>query len=115
MLGVKFHEVDTFLLKMSFTNCQLGFSSFRELNMNGTYFKNCTLEEVNFSNTVLTSAVFESSVLKNTIFDQSILEKVDFRTAKYLRIDPDVNKLKGAKFSKENVIGLLDKYKISIE
>jgi len=52
--------------------------------------------------------------LKNAISENTNLEKVDFRNAKNLKIDPDCNRLKGAKFSIDNAIRLLDKYNITI-
>jgi len=47
-------------------------------------------------------------------FERSILKKVDFRTAYYFNIDPENNYLQGAKFSLENVSGLLTKYQVDI-
>ena len=43
------------------------------------------------------------------------LEKVDFKTAFNLDINPQENKLKGAKFSKQNVVGLVSIYKVIVE
>jgi len=115
MIGLKFHQLDPFLLQMKFQNCQLNFSSFHGLKLNGTIFQGCQLEEVDFADSELTNVSFENSDLKNAIFEQTNLEKADFRTATSFRIDPDNNRLKGAKFTKENCHGLLDKYKIIIE
>ena len=115
MIGVKFYEVDTFLLKMKFDNCQLSFSSFRKLKIHNTHFKNCQLEEVEFASTDLTGTIFANCNLKNAIFERTNLEKVDFRTATHLKMNPDENRLKGARFSKESALGLLNKYKIIIE
>ena len=78
-------------------------------------FRNCNLEEVDFTDAILTSSLFDNCNLKNSIFDQTNLEKVDFRTSFNIKLKPDINKIKGAKFSKANVIGLLDDYKITVE
>jgi hypothetical protein len=43
------------------------------------------------------------------------LEKADFRTAFNYSINPETNRIKKAKFSKEGLNGLLDKYDIEIE
>jgi hypothetical protein len=48
-------------------------------------------------------------------FEESNLERADFRTASHYSIDPEMNKLKGAKFSLLGIPGLLDKYGIIID
>ena len=64
---------------------------------------------------MLQNAIFENCDLKKTIFDRTNLEKVDFKTAFNLDINPQENKLKDAKFSKQNVVGLVSIYKVIIE
>ena len=108
-MGIQFFEVDAFLLKMRFENCQLRFSSFRELHMQHTVFKNCQLEHVEFASANLKGSVFDNSNLKHVIFEETNLEKVDFSLAFSLSIDPDQNRLKGAIFTKYNCSGLLHK------
>jgi hypothetical protein len=49
------------------------------------------------------------------VFNQSNLEKVDFRTSKNYAIDPENNRIKRAKFSYPDVLGLLDKYDIETD
>ncbi len=115
MIGLKFYDVDPFLLKMTFKNCQLSFSSFRGLKITNTQFDACVLEEVDFSGSDISGSIFHDSQLKNAIFENTNLEKSDFRTAMQFLIDPDKNRLKGSKFSKDNLSGLLDKYHINIE
>lgn len=115
LMGVQFSECDPFLLQLKFSNCQLDFSSFYQLNIPNTNFVNCSLNSVDFTESNLEKAVFNSCNLKNAIFDTSNLEKSDFRTAKNISISPDENKLRGAKFSINSVSGLLNKYQIVIE
>ncbi|MFT5214696.1 MAG: hypothetical protein ACI9WV_002428, partial [Patiriisocius sp.] len=55
------------------------------------------------------------SNLKEAIFNGTNLEQTDFITAFNFEINPEKNHLKGAKFSKENLFGLLSDYKIIIE
>ena len=115
MMGVKFNECDPFLLQMTFKDCQLNFSSFYQLKIQKTQFVNCNLQEADFTETNLTSSLFDNCDLKNTIFDRTNLEKGNFITSVNFSIDPEINKLKGAKFSKDNVMGLLQKYGILVE
>ena len=83
--------------------------------MKATKFKNCNLHEADFAETDLTNAVFENCDLVGAIFDHSILEKTDFRTSFNFSIDPEMNRIKKAKFSLATIKGLLDKYTIEIE
>ncbi|ARV05974.1 hypothetical protein BTO04_04335 [Polaribacter sp. SA4-10] len=115
MIGVKFNECDPFLLQFSFIECQLNFSSFYQLKIPNTKFNNCNLQEVDFTETILTNSVLDNCDLKLAIFDRTNLEKVDFRSAFNFSIYPDENQIKGAKFTKENSVGLLQKYNIVIE
>ncbi len=115
LIGLKFHECDPFLLQFSFNKCQLNFSSFFQLKIPSTQFINCNLQEVDFTETILTKSVFDHCDLRGAIFDASNLEKSDFRTAFNYSINPENNKLKGGMYRKENIAGLLNKYKIIIE
>ncbi|MGK0413736.1 MAG: hypothetical protein ACJA1B_001944, partial [Polaribacter sp.] len=80
-----------------------------------TKFKNCNLEEIDFTETNLTNGVFDNCNLKGAIFDQTNLEKSDFRTASNFNINPQQNRLKNAKFSRNTIDGLLVNHKIIIE
>lgn len=115
MLGLQFERCNDFGLAVSFQNCQLNHSTFFQLNLRKTLFKDCQLREIDFSEANLTSAVFSDCDLAQSIFQNTNLEKADFRSAFNYIIDPENNRLKGAKFSLSGVSGLLDKYQINIE
>jgi uncharacterized protein YjbI with pentapeptide repeats len=100
---------------MSFKDCQLNFSSFYQLKIPKTTFTNCNLQEVDFTETIATSCLFDNTDLKGAIFEDTNLENSDFRTAFNFNINPEKNHLKQAKFSRENLYGLLSDYKIIIE
>ena len=114
ILGLHFDECNSFLLSFSFENCQLNLSSFYQLKIKSTKFKNCILHEVDFTETDLTASEFENCDLMGAIFGYTILEKVDFSTSVNFSIDPDLNRIKKAKFSMQGLTGLLDKYDIQI-
>ncbi len=57
-------------------------------------------------------AIFKNCDLLNTSFVKAILEKADFRSARNYVFDPELNKIKKAKFSFPGVAGLLVKYNI---
>ncbi|MCH2022113.1 MAG: pentapeptide repeat-containing protein [Saprospiraceae bacterium] len=115
LVGLKFCDCNDFLLSLYFEHCNLHFASFRELLLQGTTFRNCNLKEVDFSAADLTNSIFDNCDLDRTIFDQSKLEKVDFFTAYNYNINPQTNRIKNARFSKDGVSGLLGNYNIIIE
>lgn len=114
LLGVDFSECNAFLLNMNFESCLMNLTSFYQLKIKQKTFLNCSLNEAEFTETDLTDSKFNNCDLKRAIFDRSILIKTDFSTATNFNIDPENNKLKGAKFSKSNLIGLLNKYQINL-
>ena len=70
---------------------------------------------MDFTECDLTASIFENCDLNNATFDNTIIEKVDFRTAFNYSINPELNRIKKAKFSIEGISGLLSKYDIDIE
>jgi uncharacterized protein YjbI with pentapeptide repeats len=115
LMGIDFTRCNNFLLSFSFDKCYLNFSTFHRKKIKNTIFKDCSIKEVDFSETDLTASGFLNCDLARSIFNRTVLEKVDFRTAYNYSIDPELNRIKKAKFSQFGVAGLLDKYQISIE
>jgi uncharacterized protein YjbI with pentapeptide repeats len=98
-----------FGLSFTLDNCQLNHASFYQMKIKKTIFKNSQLQEVDFAPADLPHAVFENCNLAQASLDHTILEKTDFRTAYYYSIDPEINRIKKAKFSVLGLSGLLDK------
>lgn len=115
MLGLDFSGLNLFLLSLSFEECQLNLSNFYQLKLKRTNFLNCQLQETDFTEANLSQSSFERSQLRGAIFDHTNLTEVDFRLSESFSIDPENNTIKKAKFLKETLPGLLDKYKIRIE
>lgn len=83
--------------------------------MKNTIFSECSIKEVDFSSADLTGSSFLNCDLSRSLFQHTIVEKVDFRSAINFSIDPEINRIKNARFSSAGIIGLLDKYQIIIE
>jgi len=79
-----------------------------------TIFRDTKLEEVDFTECDLPGSVFENCDLARATFDHTILEKADFTTSFNYSLDPEINRIKKARFSLPDVIGLLHKYDIEI-
>lgn len=115
LLGLRFDHCSDFLFSVSFENCILNLASFYRLKIKGTVFKDCTMRETDLTGADLTGAKFDNCDLLKAAFDGSILEKADLRTAYNYSFDPELNRIKKAKFSREGLAGLLAKYDIEIE
>lgn len=115
ILGVHFEDCNEVLFAVSLENCVLNFSSFYKRAAKKTEFRSCSLQEVDFTDADLTAAVFENCDLHNTHFENTTLEKADLRTAFNYSIDPELNRIRKAKFGKEGLAGLLGKYQIEVE
>jgi uncharacterized protein YjbI with pentapeptide repeats len=115
LLGVQFNQCNGFLLRVDFENCMLKLAGFYKLKLKNTRFKNCNLQEADFSEADLTGAAFENCDLLQTTFMKTNLEKADFRSASHYSINPEINRIRGARFSIPGVTGLLTTYDIEIE
>jgi len=115
LLGLRFDECKDFLLSFRFEGCILSYASFYKLKLKNTHFVDCKLEQVEFVETDLSNAVFQHCDLSLAVFERTILEGADLKTAYNFSIDPENNRIKKAKFSVQNIVGLLDKYGIVVE
>lgn len=98
-----------------FSNCNFAEANLEEMKFVDCEFIDCKLTETDFTGSNLKSARFESCDLDRAIFEQCILEKADFRSSYNLALDPENNKIYGAKFSLQNLPGLLQKYKLQVD
>lgn len=115
LLGVNFASADPFLFETYFENCHMQLVSFYKMKLKNTKFINCQLQDADFAEADLTNASFRECDLNKAVFDSTILEKADLRTAHNYAIDPERNRLKKAKFSRDGLHGLLHKYNIDID
>ena len=114
MVGFPLQECNPLLLSVHFKRCDLQLALFSGLSLKQTLFNHCNLSKIDFTETQLTQAVFNNCNLDQAIFEATNLEKANFKTAYNLNIDLNANRLKGAKFSKNNLEGLLKKYQLVI-
>jgi uncharacterized protein YjbI with pentapeptide repeats len=115
LTGIQFNTCNDFLFSVRFENCILNLSSFANLKLKKTLFKNTMLQEADFTEAECSNSIFDLCDLSRTVFYHTNLEKCDFRTSYNYSIDPEVNKIKKAKFSLNGIMGLLAKYDIDVE
>lgn len=115
LLGLHFEHCHDFNLSFSFEHCVVDHSSFYGMKIRKTIFKNCQLTEVDFTASDLSESLFDNCDLDNATFENTNLEKSNLFTSRNYRIDPEMNKVKKAKFSLSGLPGLLTKYNIEID
>ena len=115
MLGLRFEHCNQIGLSVSIENCNLNHSSFYHTKLKGTTFKDLKLQEADFTGCDLSSSLFDNCDLTEASFENTNLEKADFRTSFNYSIDPELNRMKKARFSLAGIPGLLIKYNIEID
>lgn len=115
MLGLQFHDCKAFAFSVIFENCRLDHASFFKMDLQSCSFDHCHLENVDFSEANLKKVDILACELKEARFDHTNLEKADLRASENYSIDPENNRIFGAKFSLFGIVGLLYKYGIKID
>lgn len=114
LLGLSFPQAERLGMSVSFENCQLAHSSFEGLKLKKTSYFRCSLQQVDFSEADLVQSDFSGSDLTDAIFLKSNLEQADFREAVGFVIDPELNRVKKARFRTSMLEGLLRKYQLQL-
>ena len=115
MVGLGFQDCNQLLLSVQFEDCQLKLASFYKLKLKATKFVNCNLQEVDFTEADLTGSTMDNCDLSRAVFEYTNIEKSDLRSSFNYQINPEINKIKKAKFSLSGVRGLLSQFDIEIE
>ena len=114
-MGLNFGKCDPTFLKMAFKNCLIATCNFSDLDLKNTLFLECKIRETYFTSANLSGADFKKSDLEGSVFHNTDLRGADFRGAINYSINPLTNKLQKAKFSKPEVMALLEHLEIAID
>jgi uncharacterized protein YjbI with pentapeptide repeats len=115
MIGLRFDTCNQFALSINFDSCSLNDSSFYRIKLKKPVFRNCKLNNTDLTECDLSGSVFDKCDFSGAMFDRTIIENSDLRTSYNYIIDPENNRIKKARFSRQNIAGLLSKYEIQIE
>lgn len=115
ILGIDFTRCNNFAFSFRFENCIMDYCTFFGTKLDKTPFEKCSLKEVDFTEANLSSSLFTDSDLTGALFSNTNLENANLRGATNFSIDPEFNKIKNAKFSSDQLEGLLYKYHLDIE
>jgi uncharacterized protein YjbI with pentapeptide repeats len=103
------------LTTVHFEDCALDYSDFSRFRLKNSVLKACSIREANFERADLSGADCRDSDFTGSTFSDTNLEKADFRGARGYGIDARRNRLKGAKFSLPDALGLLVALEIKVE
>ncbi len=115
MLGIQFDRINQLLFSASFENCHLNDCTFYEMKLRQTEFSNSSLEGADFTASDLKQVKVVGCDLFNASFDRANLEGADFQMSVRLQIDPEITRITKAKFSLNQLPGLLTKYDLKIK
>jgi uncharacterized protein YjbI with pentapeptide repeats len=115
LLHVDFGQCNPFGFHVSFKDCQLDYTVFIDRKLRKAHFADCSLREAHFFKCDLVGTSFKNCNLELARFENNDLSQVDFSTSYNLKLDPEQNKIKKAKFSLYNLPGLLEKYELVIK
>ena len=111
---VDFGSCNAFSFHVDFQSCQLDNTVFLNRKLKKAQFIDCSLKEAHFLRCDLTGTQFKECNLELARFEDNTLTQVDFSSSYNLELDPDINRIKKAKFSLHNLPGLLTKYDLVI-
>jgi uncharacterized protein YjbI with pentapeptide repeats len=115
MLGLDFTKVSKFLFSVKFERCILDYILFNKNLLKKTCFSMCSIKEATFVDCIMEEAKFLQCNLQETRFEGCDLRKADFSSATGYVINPQLNKIKKAKFSYPDLLVLLDGFDIIIK
>jgi uncharacterized protein YjbI with pentapeptide repeats len=115
LVGVDFTQCNPMFLAIRFNKCLIGTCNFSGLDLKNGVFRECTIRDTHFKESNLTGADFAKSDLAGTVFHNANLSQANFLGAINYSINPLTNKLSKAKFSKPEVLSLLDHMDIVVE
>lgn len=115
LLGLRFEESNPFLFAIKCNASVLNFSSFFKMSLKNAVLSNCQLQDVDFTEADCSLCSFEGSDCLSANFFQTNLQGADFRSVINFSIDPTQNSVKKARFSRNNLTGLLNSFSLVIE
>lgn len=115
LLGLNFFQAKDFAFALSCERCNLDYASFDSKKLNKSRFENCKMHSVNFTMADLTKTEFTDCDLYEAVFNNTNLSGVDLTRISNFSIDPEMNKVKKAKFQAQDLEKLLYKYDLIIQ
>lgn len=100
---------------MSFLRCVISYGFFVKLDLTGARIEECEAKEVDFSGATLRRASLVHSDLEGAKFVECDMREADLTGAHGYVIDPTRNKVKKARFSLPDAVGLLTVFGVVVK
>jgi uncharacterized protein YjbI with pentapeptide repeats len=111
---LNFSEVNSFMLEMRFTDCQLHFCDWKDMVLSDISFVNCHLQENTFERCDMRNCRMESCNMDRAQFTRNDLRTFDVSSNYNFSLDPELNKIKGMQLHERQLICLLFKYELDV-
>jgi uncharacterized protein YjbI with pentapeptide repeats len=115
LLGMNFFQAKDFAFALNCVGCNMDYASFDNKKLNKSRFENCKMHSVNFTMADLVKTELLNCDLYEAIFNNTNLSGVDLTKVTNFSIDPEMNKMKHARFRPQDLERLLYKYDLIIE
>jgi uncharacterized protein YjbI with pentapeptide repeats len=115
LLGLDLSACKPMLFSARFVDCGMDHALLSGPSLKRQHFERCSLRGADLTGSDLREAVFAACDLQDAVIEHCDLRGADLRTAFGFRIDPEVNRLAGARFSVEGGLSLLAKYDVLLD
>lgn len=114
VVGFDFASCNTLGLVVRLEECVADSAYFEGMDAKGVAWKGGRAHGADFTGANLEGAVFDGVDLTDAVFERTRLEGADFRSATGWRIRPDENRVRGAKFRREDLEGLVSGWHLDL-
>lgn len=114
LVGADFSGSREFLFSIDANQSNFDYAIFAKKKNRKHYMSNCSFKNADFSGGDWANTVFANCNLEGATFEAVNLQGTDFTSSYGLTLDPAINHLAKAKFSLNNLPGLLSKYHIIV-
>ena len=115
LAGVDFTHCNQLLFSINIKHSKAAYCNFLGLEMAGIQLTGSELTECVFEGTNLTRADLSQSNLRGALFERTNLESADLRGALHYQIDPQLCRVRKARFSYPEALSLLKGFGVIID
>ena len=115
LLGLTFDDCAPLAFAARFSGCRMQHASFQKMKLIRCGFTGCDLTEADFTGADMTGINLTDCDLDRATFEGTDLRKADLRESRHYRIDPTQNRVRGARFSLPEALGLLQTFGVKID
>lgn len=114
LLGLDLTVCKSMLFSARFMDCRLDHALLSGPSLKGLRFERCSMNGADLTGADLREAMLDRCALQDAVFRQCDLRGADLSTAYGFCIDPEENRLEGARFSVPGALSLLGKYGVVV-